>query len=53
MEEHEDGRIFLSRETWTLLENGAVLERVHEPLTTPAGRAGKQTLIYLRQAPQK
>jgi hypothetical protein len=52
IEEHEDGRILLSRETWTLLENGAVLERVREPLDTPAVGTRKQTLIYLRQSPQ-
>ena len=44
VEEHEDGRILLSKETWTLLENGAVLQRVR-------GRSDggeKQTLIYTR-----
>jgi hypothetical protein len=49
IEEHEDGRILLSKETWTLIENGAALQRVREPVS-PDG-AGKQTLIYLRQAP--
>jgi len=52
VEEHEDGRILLSRETWTLSENGAVLERVRESLDAPAGEAGKRTLIYVRQALQ-
>ena len=46
VEEHEDGRILLSKETWTLIENGAVLERVRER----SGGGEKQTLIYLRQA---
>jgi hypothetical protein len=52
IEEHEDGRILHSRETWALLENGAELERVREPLDASGTEAGKQTLIYLRQAPQ-
>ena len=52
IEEHEEGRILLSKETWTLIENGAALERIREPLGSPAGAAGKQTLIYLRVAPQ-
>ena len=30
VEEHEDGRIILSKETWTLIENGAALERCRE-----------------------
>jgi hypothetical protein len=48
VEEHEDGRIILSKETWTLIENGAALQRVRE-LTESGDR---QTLIYLRQPPQ-
>jgi hypothetical protein len=52
IEEHEDGRIFLSKETWTLIENGAALERVREPLNPLPDGAGKQTLIYLRERPQ-
>jgi hypothetical protein len=44
VEEHEDGRILLSKETWTLLENGAVLQRVRGP----SGGGEKQTLIYTR-----
>jgi hypothetical protein len=48
IEEHEDGRIILSRERWTLIENAAALERVREG--APDG-IGKQTLIYLRQMP--
>jgi hypothetical protein len=46
-EEHEDGRIILSRETWTLIQNGAALERCRERNGTQ-DRAGKQTIIYLR-----
>ena len=49
VEEHEDGRIIHSKETWTLIENGAALERCRD--ATP-DRAGKQTVIYLRQAPK-
>lgn len=30
IEEHEDGRILHSKETWTLIENGATLERIRE-----------------------
>jgi hypothetical protein len=56
VEEHEDGRIILSKETWTLIENGAALQRVRERVNTsgdaPDDGDGKQTLIYLREAPQ-
>ena len=52
VEEHEDGRMILSRETWTLIENGAALQRVREGLNASPHGAGKQTLIYLREAPQ-
>ena len=52
IEEHEDGRILLSKETWTLIENGAALQRVRSPLGGPADEVGKQTLIYLREGPQ-
>ncbi len=48
VEEHEDGRIIPSRETWTLIENGAALERRRER----NGTAGEQTIIYLRDAPR-
>jgi hypothetical protein len=43
VEEHEDGRILLSTETWALLENGAALQRVRE--RTPGN---KQTFVYTR-----
>jgi hypothetical protein len=46
VEEHEDGRIILSREIWTLIQNGAVLERCRER------NAGKQTTIYLQESPK-
>jgi hypothetical protein len=52
VEEHEDGRLILSRETWTLIENGAALQRVREGLNPSPDGAGKQTLIYLREVPQ-
>jgi hypothetical protein len=43
IEEHEDGRILLSKETWSIIEDGATLERIREP------RNGeKQTLFYRR-----
>jgi hypothetical protein len=47
VEEHEDGRIILSQETWTLIENGGVLERRRE-------REGgaKDVIIYVREAPK-
>jgi hypothetical protein len=49
IEEHEDGRILRSKETWTLIENGAALQRVREPLD----KGEKQTLIYTRQQPSR
>jgi len=52
VEEHEHGRIILSKETWTLIENGAALQRVREGGNASPDGAGKQTLIYLREAPQ-
>lgn len=47
VEEYEDGRVILSRETWTLIQNGAALERCRE-FEGAQDRAGKQTIIYLR-----
>ena len=52
VEEHEDGRVILSKETWTVIENGAVLQRVREAVNASPDGAGKQTLIYLRETPQ-
>jgi len=48
VEEHEEGRILHSKETWTLVEDGAALQRVRE--RSDGGE--KQTLIYLPQPPQ-
>ncbi len=45
IEEHEDGRIILSKETWSLIENGNTLMRVRAHIDG----SQKQTLIYLRQ----
>lgn len=42
--EHEDGRILPSKETWSLANNGNVLQRVRE---MPDGKT--QTLVYVRQ----
>lgn len=44
VEEHEDGRIFQSKETWSVIEDGATLERIRE---RPDG--GKQILFFRRQ----
>jgi hypothetical protein len=44
IEEHEDGRILPSKETWSLTDNGAALQRVRE---MPDGK--QQTLVYVRQ----
>ncbi|NYF88295.1 hypothetical protein RBB79_02135 [Tunturiibacter empetritectus] len=52
VEEHEDGRIILSKETWTLIDNGAALQRVRNGLNASPDKAERQTLIYLRQLPQ-
>ena len=51
IEEHEDGRILHSRETWTLIENGATLKREREALNATTSENQKQTLIYLKQPP--
>jgi hypothetical protein len=55
VEEHENGRIIRSRETWAMIENGAALERCRERNEAPqrdSDRAGKQTIIYLRDTPK-
>ena len=44
VEEHEDGRILLSKETWTLIDNGTVLRRVRE--RSEGGE--QQTSVYIR-----
>jgi hypothetical protein len=43
IEEHEDGRILQSKETWSVVEDGATLERIRE---RPNGE--KQTLFFRR-----
>jgi hypothetical protein len=43
IEEHEDGRILLSKETWSVIEDGATLEKIREH---PNGE--KQTLFFRR-----
>ena len=52
VEEHEDGRILLSNEKWSLIENGAALERVRESTRASSESAGKQILVYLLTATQ-
>jgi len=52
VEEHEEGRILLSKETWSIIENGAVLQRVREGLNPSSDGTGRQTLIYLLEASQ-
>ena len=49
IEEHEGGRVILSKEIWTLLENGAALRIDRTTMAAPGAEARKQTLIYLRQ----
>jgi hypothetical protein len=44
IEEHEAGRILHSQETWSLIENGATLQRTRE---RPDGQ--KEILFYRRQ----
>jgi hypothetical protein len=44
IEEHEDGHILLSKETWSLIEDGATLRRIRE---RPDGE--RQTLLYRRE----
>jgi hypothetical protein len=45
VEEHEDGRIIVSRESWTFTDVGATIGRVRD---RPASNE-KQIFIYLRQ----
>jgi hypothetical protein len=44
IEEHEEGRILRSQETWSLIDNGATLERIRE-----RADGEKQVLIFRRQ----
>jgi hypothetical protein len=46
IEEHEDGRIIIWHETWSLLDNGAAIERRRQ---REHDAAGEQTILYLRQ----
>jgi outer membrane biogenesis lipoprotein LolB len=45
IEEHEDGRILRSKETWSLIEDGAVLERTRERLN------GEKQILFFRRLP--
>jgi hypothetical protein len=51
IEEHEDGRVIHSRETWMLIENGSALQIDRVILDASAEGRQEQTLIYVRQAP--
>lgn len=48
IEEHEDGRVILSKETWTLIEDGSALQVDRENLSMPRDGARKQIFIYVR-----
>jgi hypothetical protein len=43
IEEHEDGRILRSKETWSVIENGSTLERIRE-----RANGEKQTVFFRR-----
>jgi hypothetical protein len=43
IEEHEDSRILRSNETWSVIEDGATLER------TPMGDDGKKEILFFRR----
>jgi len=45
IEEHEDGRIILSKETWSVIENGATLLRVR------VRQNGDKQTLYFRRIP--
>ena len=49
IEEHEDSRVILSTETWTLVENGSAIKILRETANAHASGTPKQTLVYLRQ----
>jgi hypothetical protein len=44
IEEHEDGRILQSKETWSLIEDGATLERIREHLN------GEKQVLFFRRS---
>jgi hypothetical protein len=43
IEEHEEGRILESRETWSLIDNGATIERIREHSD------GEKQILYFRR----
>jgi len=45
IEEHEDGRVLHSKETWSITEDGTTLERVRERLN------GEQQIFFFRRIP--
>ena len=49
VEEHEDGRVLLSTETWSLMEDGSGLEIDRQTADASPGGTRKQVLVYLRQ----
>jgi hypothetical protein len=51
IEEHEDGKIILSREVWSLIEKNSVLQIDREINWTKSKEAGKQLIVFTRQAP--
>ena len=51
VEEHEDGRILLSRETWTLTADGSALRVERDDLDAAGNGTRKQTFLFLRQPP--
>ena len=51
IEEHEDGRILHSKETWSLSVNQGELQVQRQNLNSDATETRDQTLIYLRNLP--
>ena len=51
IEEHEEGRILFSRETWTLPADGSALKVERDDLDATGKEIRKQTLVFLRQPP--
>jgi hypothetical protein len=45
IEEHEDGRILQSKETWTVIDDGVTLERTRERLN------GEKQILFFRRIP--
>jgi hypothetical protein len=45
IEEHEDGRILQSKETWLVIEKGATLEKIRERLN------GEKQTVFFRRLP--